>query len=1004
MKINKISSALITALLALSLSACGGGGGGGGGSPAPGIKFSKTTLTTSEDGTIDTFAVTLKTKPASDVEITVKSLDITEGLIRSDHDTSCFSCSDFSNWIDLTFTPANWNIPQIIEVKGQPDPTPVLDGNQTYKVAVTWVWSMDLNYIKVAKPSIDVTNIDTDGPGITVSPTSLSTVEGGRSDSFSVRLNLKPTGTVTVPLTISDASEGTFDYSRNVVTKKTLTFDQSNWLYPQWVYVYPVDDVIADGSRTYEITVGPATSTDADYNGLIADTVSVTNDDNDIAGFTLSANTLTTAEWGQTATFTVKLNTEPTEDVVIPVTSTDLTEGQVSSNEMSPSASLDLTFTPANWRTPQTVTVNPVDDTAQDGDITYNITVGPPTGATEYAALSAKAVAVTNIDDDSARVNIQGSNLQTNEGGKSDTFIVSLAKEPTDTVVIKVTSNDTTEGRVKGGSSPSTPVDSITLTFTTADWKTAQTVTVVGQDDNEIDGDQIYTIGVAVDTGLTLDDDYLTLPAQSVSATNADNDKAGLTVSNSYVYAYEGGSDGSFTVALKTKPVADVIVPLSVPDANELLISKDGGSTFHESLALTFTPANWSTNQTVTVQAVDDFVAGSWYQNYSITLGPATSADTNYEGLAAVTKQVTVYDNDTAGLVITPSTGLTTSEDGLSATFTVALSSEPVANVFVSVSSGNPAEGLLSGGDSPTMPVDTITLEFAPSEWRSAQTVTVHGQDDTVLDGPIAYQLTVATVPGTDSMYNAVYDQKVTVTNSDDEKGVSETKTLTLADLPYHGQVAPASTSTYTLFLSAGWKYTLTAANVTDDIKLEVRGGNNTILCTSNNIGAKKQESCAFTTPADGIVKAIINGAGTENGAAFKLSLSEPTFSVIFETYGFDDNSILLYDSRILSNPTAPSLRSHSGIRSSQIAYDLAPGATYYLKVMPSWPSWPTKNYMVQVTQGTASLSWAGMAAIAAGEPDDTPNSASVLTLKQPLERYLTEGDIDWFMFTAPMP
>ncbi|MFN7982974.1 MAG: hypothetical protein U0Q11_14035 [Vicinamibacterales bacterium] len=53
----------------------------------------------------------------------------------------------------------------------------------------------------------------------------------------------------------------------------------------------------------------------------------------------------------------------------------------------------------------------------------------------------------------------------------------------------------------------------------------------------------------------------------------------------------------------------------------------------------------------------------------------ATSADTNYNGLSHPTRQrVTNTDNDTAGFsVVTPTSGLTTTEGGGTATFTIVL-------------------------------------------------------------------------------------------------------------------------------------------------------------------------------------------------------------------------------------------------------------------------------------------------------------------------------------------
>ena len=59
-----------------------------------------------------------------------------------------------------------------------------------------------------------------------------------------------------------------------------------------------------------------------------------------------------------------------------------------------------------------------------------------------------------------------------------------LNAQPTANVTIGLSSSDTTEGTVSPAS----------LTFTTANWNTAQTVTVTGVDDAIADGLQRYSI------------------------------------------------------------------------------------------------------------------------------------------------------------------------------------------------------------------------------------------------------------------------------------------------------------------------------------------------------------------------------------------------------------------------------------------------------------------------------------------------------------------------------
>ena len=89
-------------------------------------------------------------------------------------------------------------------------------------------------------------------------------------------------------------------------------------------------------------------------------------------------------------------------------------------------------------------------------------------------------------------------------------------------------------------------------------------------------------------------------------------------------------------------------------------------------------------------------------------------------------------------------TPLTTTEAGGTATFTVVLNTQPTANVTIALSSSNPAEGT----------VLPASLVFTSANWNVAQTVTVTGVDDAVVDGPITYTIVTAPAVSTDANYN----------------------------------------------------------------------------------------------------------------------------------------------------------------------------------------------------------------------------------------------------------
>lgn len=314
-------------------------------------------------------------------------------------------------------------------------------------------------------------------PGVAVNPTNiLTTAEFGLAASFSVQLDLAPTNVVTIPLSSSNPAEGT-------VSPDTLTFDPSNWNIPQVVTVTGQDDDIADGPMSYQMLLGPATSADANYDGLDPKDVEVVNVDNEQPGVSVSPSFgLSTGESGKTATFVAFLNRAPTADVVISLTSDNLAEGTV--------APATLTFTPADWNVTRTVTVTGVDDHRRDGNQTFRIITTVASDDASYASTHPPDVTVVNEDDDSPGLLwAYKLPLTVAEGGTTN-YTVALATQPDANVTVQVTVNDASVVTV----SPAT------LTFTPLDWNTPKVVTITGLDNLITNGTVAFTLTNRVTT------------------------------------------------------------------------------------------------------------------------------------------------------------------------------------------------------------------------------------------------------------------------------------------------------------------------------------------------------------------------------------------------------------------------------------------------------------------------------------------------------------------------
>src|SRR5262249_28746575 len=250
-------------------------------------------------------------------------------------------------------------------------------------------------------------------------------------------------------------------------------------------------------------------------------------------------------------------------------------------------------------------------------------------------------------------------------------------------------------------------------TFTSANWNVAQTVTVTGVDDPFVDGNIAYTIVTA--PASSTDPLYSNRNASDVSVTNTDNDVAGITVNpTSGLTTTEAGGTATFTVVLTSQPAANVTIGLTSSDLTEGTVAP---------ASVTFTNANWNVAQTVTVTGVDDAIADGNIA-YTIVTAPATSSDANYSNRNAAAVSVTNTDNDVAGITVNPTSGLTTTEAGGTAHFTLVLTSQPTANVTIGLSSNDLTEGTVAPS----------SLTFTSANLNVAQTVTVTGVDDPVQD------------------------------------------------------------------------------------------------------------------------------------------------------------------------------------------------------------------------------------------------------------------------------
>ncbi len=823
-----------------------------------GINVSAISGDTGENGDQASFTVVLNSQPTDDVTVNFDTDDAGEGTVDN---------------TSLTFTAQNWNAPQTVTVTGQDDD--LADGNQPYAITFSATTSNDPAYAAITPANVDVTNVDNDSAGITVSAISGDTTEAGGQATFTVVLTSQPYNDVTVNFDTNDATEGTPD-------KTSLTFTAQNWNAPQTVTVTGQDDALADGNQPYAITFSATTSNDPAYAAITPGNVDVTNTDNDSAGITVSAISGNTTEAGGQATFSVVLSSQPYNDVTVNFDTNDASEGTPDKTS--------LTFTAANWNAPQTVTVTGQDDALADGNQPYAITFSATTSNDPaYAAITPGNVDLTNTDNDSAGITVSAISGDTTEAGGQATFTVVLTSQPYNDVTVNFDTNDATEG---------TP-DKTSLTFTAQNWNAPQAVTVTGQDDALADGNQPYAITFSATT--SNDPAYAAITPGNVDVTNTDNDSAGITVSAISGNTTEAGGQATFSVVLSSQPYNDVTVNFDTNDASEGTPDKT---------SLTFTAANWNAPQTVTVTGQDDALADG-NQPYAITFSATTSNDPAYAAITPGNVDLTNTDNDSAGITVSAISGDTT-EAGGQATFTVVLTSQPYNDVTVNFDTNDATEGT----------PDKTSLTFTAQNWNAPQAVTVTGQDDALADGNQPYAITFSATTSNDPAYAAITPGNVDVTNTDNdsagitvsaisgnttEAGGQATFSVVLSSQPYNDVTVNFDTNDASEGTPDKTSLTFTAANWNAPQTVTVTGqddaladGNQPYAITFSATTSNDPAYAAITpgnvdlTNTDndsaGITVSAISGDTTEAGgqATFTVVLTSQPYNDV--TVNFDTN------------------------------------------------------------------------------------------------------------------
>ena len=333
-----------------------------------------------------------------------------------------------------------------------------------------------------------------------------ATATEGSAVAFTVTLSRAVAGDVTVEYsaTVEAGDTATLDASAPggadfTAASGTLTVTAGSTAGT--VSIATAGDTTHEDDETFTVTLS-SPSSNAELGTPNVATGTIVDDEGTP---TLTIEPAATAAEGDDVEFTVTLSPASSGEVTVQYTTSN---GTASSSDYTAAVNRTLSITAG--ATSATLTIATTEDTEDEEAETFTVTLATPSS---NAALGARKTATGTItDDDTAGVTVSKSTLAvTEQDTTGDTYTVVLDTQPTADVTVTV-----------GGHAGTVTATPASLTFTTLNWDTAQTVKVTAGNDANTANETINLTHTATST----DTDYSGITIAGVDVTVNDNDTA----------------------------------------------------------------------------------------------------------------------------------------------------------------------------------------------------------------------------------------------------------------------------------------------------------------------------------------------------------------------------------------------------------------------------------------------------------------------------------------------
>ena len=539
-----------------------------------GVRVSKESMTVPEGGS-GSYTVVLGSEPTASVMVTM-----TTGLGDTGLEVEPAS---------LTFTGTSWSVAQTVTVSAAEDANALVEPVVTLAHAAA---GGDYEGAEVAGVVVTVLENDT-------ATLAIGDARGGEDAGvleFVVSLSAASSQTVTVSYaTVDGTATAGSDYTG---ASGVLTF-AAGVTESQTIEVQITDDAADDEVEAETFMVRLSGATNAEL-AVASGTGTIEDDDDPAVTVAFGAASYTAAEGGDDAVVAVTLSADPERTVEIALTAAG--GGGAAAGEDYTLSATSLTF--ERGATAREVRVTAVEEAVDDDGESVTLgfdASGLPAGVTVG---SVTAAVVELEDNDEREVRVLPASLTVTEGGAAENYTVVLGSEPTASVTVSMTT-DLADTSVR--------VEPASLTFTAANWSTAQTVAVSAAEDEDALAEPVVTLGHVASGG-----DYSGAAVSGVAVRVLENDVPTLAVADAT--GAEGTGVLRFVVSLSVASSDVVTVGYATEDGTAVA----GADYAAVNGRLTFTPGS-AGSRTIEVRITDDAEAED-VETFTVELSGETNA------------------------------------------------------------------------------------------------------------------------------------------------------------------------------------------------------------------------------------------------------------------------------------------------------------------------------------------------------------------------------------------